>query len=49
MDTKKYFGILGFALVASLASTIIIRCVASDVEIIGDEFKRIFPRPKESK
>lgn len=49
MDIKKCFGILGFTLVASLASTIIIKCVASNVETIGDELKRIFAKPKESK
>lgn len=49
MDVKKCFGILGFTIVASLASTIIIKCVVSNVETIGEELKRILTRPKESK
>ena len=49
MDVKKWFGILGFTLVASLASTIIIKCAVSNVETIGRELKRILSEPKESK
>ena len=48
MDIKQCFGILGFALVASLASTIIIKCAVSNMETIGDELKRILSKPKDS-
>ena len=44
MDIKKYFGILGFSLVAALASPIIINCIVMDVKTIGREIKKLFTK-----
>ncbi len=48
MDIKKYFGILGFSLVAALASPIIINCIVVDVKTIGRGIKKIFAKAEQS-
>lgn len=40
MNIKVYFGFVGLILVGALASTVVVRCVAEDLDVIAKTFKK---------